>query len=814
MELAPLTVLNKRFTVKRTLGDPGPFDIAYLGEDNDSNEQYFIREFFPTHLVDRAEGETSVQVPEDSEEAELFDSGLEYYEKESAVLQEVSHEAIPSGYEMFEANGTLYRVRPYQSSMSLRKGLNDKGALSEKAALTIMIPILKALHEAHENGLYHGGVSPRTIRLLEDGQVLLTNFRGAFIQLARDTGHLSELVQPGTSAVEQYTPRGNQGPWTDVYGAAATICQMVTGESLPESTERLEGDDPLESILQDANVFSAPGVREALIDALTVDPSQRLQSAEALVNALTESSTRYDEDADSYSIISVGPDEGEDETASEASEEDDEVEVLSAEGEGDRPARASSTSSRSSSEEESSGSRTALLVGIPILLLAAVGGTWFMMSSSSSSGATGGSYEEYRQQADSLFQAENYDQAEFYYNQALNARGDDEYVEQRLQKLAELQQSSGEARYNRRLDRGDRLKAEADSLYDAEQYGAANQTYSQAMASYLAAQEIRPEAEAVQQKVSQIESQQEAIAKQRAGGGDGSGTASLDQIASFFQQQGDRQLEAGNLRTALTKYKQALEYKPNNQQLQQAISDLESQIQQQEQQDTFQEAYNRGLRLIRQENYEDALSAFEQAAEVRPNSQQLAEARARADSLLQVSESQRQRYEELRAEGDTALEEGRFDEAIAAFQKALEIRPDDEYVQGRLEEARREKEALQMAQAEQQEQQERREKIIDEDGIYKVVDDAPEVKGGLRTLTENASYPDQARRNGVEGRVYVRAVVNKDGTVREAEVVRGLSSSTDEEALRVVRDAEFTPATYNGKPVPTRTTVWIQFELE
>jgi TonB family protein len=813
MELAPLTVLNKRFTVKRTMGDPGPYDIAYLGEDNDSDKSYFIREFFPTHLVDRAEGETSVQIPEDSEEAELLDSGMEYYRKESTVLQEVSHEVIPSGYEMFEANGTVYRVRPHQSSMSLRKGLNDKGALSEKAALTIMVPILKALHEAHENGLYHGGVSPRTIRLLGDGQVLLTNFRGALIQLARDTGHLSDLVQPGTSAVEQYTPRGNQGPWTDVYGAAATICQMVTGESLPESTDRLEGEDPLESILQDANVFSAPGVREALIEALTVDPSQRLQSAEALVDALTASSTRYDEDADSYSIASVGPDEDDEEPAAEASDEDDEVEVLSAEGEGDRSARASS-SSRSTAEDESGGGRTALLVGIPILLLAAAGGTWFMMGSGSSSGAAGSSYEEYRQQADSLFQAENYDRAEFFYNRALNARGDDEYVEQRLQKLAELQQSSDEARYSQRMDRGDRLRTEADSLYEAEQYGAANQTYSQAMASYLAAQEIRPDASEVQQKMSQIETRQEAIAKQQAGGGNESGTASLDQVANFFKQQGDRQLEAGNLRTALTKYRQALEYKPNNQQLQRAVSDLESQIQQQEQQESFREAYNRGLRLIRQENYEDALSAFEEAAQVRPNSQQLAEARARADSLLQARESQRQRYEELRSSGDTALDEGRFDDAVSAYQKALEIRPDDEYVQGRLEEAQREKEALEMAQAEQQEQQERREEIIGEDGIYKVVDQSPEVKGGLKTLTENASYPEAARRKGVEGRVYVRAVINKDGTVREAEIYRGLSSSTDEEALRVAREAEFAPAKYNGESVPARTTVWIQFKLE
>jgi TonB family protein len=66
----------------------------------------------------------------------------------------------------------------------------------------------------------------------------------------------------------------------------------------------------------------------------------------------------------------------------------------------------------------------------------------------------------------------------------------------------------------------------------------------------------------------------------------------------------------------------------------------------------------------------------------------------------------------------------------------------------------------------------------------------------------------------VQGRVYVKAVVNKDGSVREAEVLRGPGAGTHEEALRVVKNATFIPAKYNGEPVPTETTVWIQFQLD
>ena len=62
--------------------------------------------------------------------------------------------------------------------------------------------------------------------------------------------------------------------------------------------------------------------------------------------------------------------------------------------------------------------------------------------------------------------------------------------------------------------------------------------------------------------------------------------------------------------------------------------------------------------------------------------------------------------------------------------------------------------------------------------------------------------------------MYVQAVVNPDGSVREAEVIRGLGEALDQEALRVVKNAAFTPGTYNGEPVPARKTVWIQFQIE
>ena len=64
MELAQLTVLNQRYTIKRTLGEPGPYDITYLGQDVDSEKEYIVREFFPVHLAERKPEKTSVEIKE------------------------------------------------------------------------------------------------------------------------------------------------------------------------------------------------------------------------------------------------------------------------------------------------------------------------------------------------------------------------------------------------------------------------------------------------------------------------------------------------------------------------------------------------------------------------------------------------------------------------------------------------------------------------------------------------------------------------------------------------------------------------------
>jgi TonB family protein len=538
---------------------------------------------------------------------------------------------------------------------------------------------------------------------------------------------------------------------------------MVTGRELPEASDRLEGDDPLTDLIQDADAFSAPGVREALIDALEVDPSKRLQSAEALAKALKESSTRYDGTESGYSIIPTDLEEDDADASATPDEDDGEVEVLSTGGR-DRPARTRSRTSRSSKKKKESTS-TALLIAIPLALLVLGGGGYYLMA-----GGSSGSYEEFRSRADSLYNAQDYAAARRAYSQALDVRGDDSYAQQRLDQIDEMTSGGGQAAFERRVSEGDSLMAEADAAYAAGENREAVQLYSSARSSYYTAQDIQDK-ESVQRRINRIEQRQNDIFEELRSSGDEQGQS---EVESLLRQQ---------------------------QQAEQARS-----------QTIYRRAMERGREYMRREEYAQAKSAFEQASDAKTTEDVLS-AITRADSLLQIQRENQSAYERYRAQADVAFQEGSYEDAVDLYRRALDAKSGDPYAQEQLEKAKSELEAIQLAQAKRQKEQQRRENMKEGD-IYTVVDEEAQVEGGLQALHKDVEYPPSAARRGVEGRVYMQVIVNADGTVREANVTRGVSSAVDDEALRVVEDAEFIPAKVDGKPVPSRTAVWIEFRLD
>ncbi len=102
----------------------------------------------------------------------------------------------------------------------------------------------------------------------------------------------------------------------------------------------------------------------------------------------------------------------------------------------------------------------------------------------------------------------------------------------------------------------------------------------------------------------------------------------------------------------------------------------------------------------------------------------------------------------------------------------------------------------------------------EEEDFFVAVEQMPELKGGLGALQQKINYPERARKAGIEGRVVVQFIVTEDGKVEDPEVIRGIGGGADEEALRVVKEAEFEPGQQRGQPVRVQYSLPIIFRLQ
>lgn len=103
--------------------------------------------------------------------------------------------------------------------------------------------------------------------------------------------------------------------------------------------------------------------------------------------------------------------------------------------------------------------------------------------------------------------------------------------------------------------------------------------------------------------------------------------------------------------------------------------------------------------------------------------------------------------------------------------------------------------------------------------VYDVVEVMPQFPGGqiamLKYIMENIKYPKQIMEEGIQGRVTVSFIVEKDGRVSNVRLLRSVQSALDKEAIRVVKSMpKWTPGKHNGKPVRVRFNLPVMFKLK
>lgn len=208
------------------------------------------------------------------------------FEREARVAARLQHPHIVSVFDQGTEHGHLFIAMEHVPGRTLRQVLQAEGALTPRAALDLMAPVLEALGHAHRLGDLHRDVKPENVLIREDGVVKVTDF-GLTRAVTSQTVTSASGILLGTVAYvsPEQVGRGIADERTDVYAAGLVLFELLTGE------KAFGGDVPLNVAFQHVHegapllsslVVGVPEPLDELVAAATaMDPDDRPADAAA-----------------------------------------------------------------------------------------------------------------------------------------------------------------------------------------------------------------------------------------------------------------------------------------------------------------------------------------------------------------------------------------------------------------------------------------------------------------------------------------------------------------------------------------------------
>ena len=267
---------TRTYQLGKSLG-MGGFGITYIALELETGNRVAVKEFFPSQCGWARRGADGVTVePLPGKDSE-YNRGRISFLKEARVLASMksSHPAVMKGMDYVETHNTAYLVMEYLEGTPLYKVVRQRGGLSPEELLPKIDRLMDGVIWLHEKGIIHRDICPDNIMWMDDGTLKLMDFGSA--RKAEGNSEFTVQFKPGYAPVEQYTS-GGQGPWTDVYTLAATICYCLTGQNPTVSGERIlrqkeSGVDPLQL---PHNLD--PRQHSVMAHALSIYPEERTQT--------------------------------------------------------------------------------------------------------------------------------------------------------------------------------------------------------------------------------------------------------------------------------------------------------------------------------------------------------------------------------------------------------------------------------------------------------------------------------------------------------------------------------------------------------
>ena len=226
--------------IERRLG-AGPFGMTYLARDVRLDREVVIQEYLPARWGVR--GQDGTVAPASEDVAEQYARGLERFLADARALAKVDQHQVVRVHGVTEAHGTAYLTMERVRGRSLEQVVREDGPLPEDAVRTMLGGLAAGLSEVHALEMLHLDIRPDQVILRSsDSTAVLIGFGSARSQVGEAARDLWTMPTPGYAPIEQYSPNGRQGPWTDIYALGAVAYFALTGRTPVDAPERLRRD--------------------------------------------------------------------------------------------------------------------------------------------------------------------------------------------------------------------------------------------------------------------------------------------------------------------------------------------------------------------------------------------------------------------------------------------------------------------------------------------------------------------------------------------------------------------------------------------
>lgn len=282
------TVLAGRYEVQEVVGIGG-FGITYRCLDQIILREVAVKEYLPDNLAARDGKYVTVLSTRYLDE---FRNGYNRFLKEITVTAGlIGLPNLPTVYDAFEANDTVYMVMKYEEGESLGIEFRQRAyePYSTASFAPKMISVLQGVKAMHQRGILHRDLSPGNMLHRKDGEMVLIDMGSAMKMTEKNTSVVRVLKQDFAAPEQFDNARAGkivtkEGPWTDIYSIGATMYYLLTGQKATDALSRRKQGEKLFFDIPGAKLRK--GWKKLITGCMELNPQKRIKSVDDILHSI------------------------------------------------------------------------------------------------------------------------------------------------------------------------------------------------------------------------------------------------------------------------------------------------------------------------------------------------------------------------------------------------------------------------------------------------------------------------------------------------------------------------------------------------